>query len=199
MSTSSLLEVMTEEAARQRASILASSQAEAERILAKAREDAAARKVSALEAAKAELSEAAARARERAEAEAEMVVLTTKDTITDEILAVVGQELDRVAETPAFPAILEALIEEALRETEHVEVVLVPPAHLDHCRAWLADNGHEALEVRGMDTLRDGVAVQDAKRSFRATNAFAARLANLESRMRRLSIQRLLPGDGTAE
>jgi len=193
MSTSSLLEVMTEEVARQRASILASSQAEAERILAQAREDAARRKAKALEAADAELAEAAARARERTEAEAHMIVLTTKDTITDEILAAVAKELRHIVTTPEFPAIVEAMLEELLANTKGGEVVLAPPEYVEHCRTWLAEHGHADIEAKALNTLRDGVAIQDARRSFRVTNTFSARLAKQESRLRKLCLERLLP------
>ena len=196
MSTSSLLEVMTEEVARQRASILASSQAEAERILAQAREDAARRKAKAQEAADAELAEAAARARERCESETEMIVHTTKDTITDEILAAVAKKLGHIVTTPEFPAIIEAMIEELLDNTKGGEVVLAPREYVQHCRNWLDEHGHTGLEARALDTLRDGVSIQDAQRSFRVTNTFSARLAKQESRLRKLCLERLLPETG---
>ncbi len=204
MSTNSLLETMTEEVARQRASVLESAQSESESILAKAREDAAQRRKRAVETAEAELTETVQRERERTESEAEMKVLTAKDTITDEILAEVAVELSRVVEKPEFPALLEALLSEALADTPKAEVVLAPPAHVEHCRGWLAANGHGALEVRGMDSLLDGIAVQDKQRSFRVTNTFSARLENQEGRLRKLCVARLLPGestpdDGTAE
>ncbi len=195
MSTSSLLETMTQEVENERVRIVDSARAEAARLLAEAQAEAGRRRDRAVADATAELAEAAQRSRERAEAEAEMIVLTTKDTITDEILSAVAQELDRVVEQPGFPAILEALLEEALADTPLAEVVLAPPEHVERCRQWLADHGHEALEVRGKDSLPDGIALQDLQRSFRVTNTLSARLDHQEGRLRKLCLTRLLPGE----
>lgn len=194
MSTSSLLEVMTREVEHDCARIQDSVRDEEVRLLATAREEAARRRNEAVLAAETELAEAAQRSRERAEAEAEMVVLTTKDTITDEILATVAGKLARIAETPEFPAVLQAMLEELLHDTEDVQVVLSPPEHVEYCRRWLADHGRGQLEIRGLDTLRDGVAVEDAQRSFRITNTFSARLSKQEGRLRKLCLERLLLG-----
>ena len=193
MSTSSLLEVMTQEVAHERARILACARSEAERVLAATREEAARRRREAVQAAEAELAETAQRARERAEAQAEMIVLTAKDTITDEILATVAEDLERIVSRPEFAGILEALLDELLIDTAGSEVVLAPAAHVEHCGRWLAAHGYEGIEVRGVDTLEDGVAVQDARRSFRITNTLSARLAGLERRLRKLCLDRLLP------
>ncbi len=199
MSTSSLLETMTREVEHKCARILDSAREEEACLLAAAREGVVRRRDKAVRAAETELAKMAQHARERAEAEAEMVVLTTKDTITDEILASVAEKLGRIVPTPEFPAILEALLAEALLDAPGAEVVLAPTAHVDHCRDWLAANGHGKLEVQGRDSLVDGIALQDRACRFRVTNTLSARLVNQEGRLRKLCITRLLPGDSVPD
>jgi len=215
LSTDSLLEVMAQETAHRRAQILETARAEAARVLEAARDQAARQRDETVRSAQAELAELAQRARERAEAEAEMLVLTTKDRITAEILGRVSEELARIAQTPDFGVVLESLLDELLRDTvdkdggrtpvekdgerNPVEVVLAPRAHVDRCRRWLAAHGYGHIETRGSDTLYDGVAVQDARRSFRVSNTFTARLANQEGALRKWCLARLLgDGDGRA-
>ena len=76
---------MTQQAEAQRSEIVSQAKAEAGRIDAHARTEAADARERALRAAEADLAAAAQRGRERAEAEAHMLVLTTKDTIAQQL------------------------------------------------------------------------------------------------------------------
>lgn len=197
METPPLLELMSQQAAAERESLLASAAQEATRIREAARSRAAERRATATAELEAELKYQADRSRERAEATAGMVVKTTRDTIADEVLASAAAALRDLAQSEGFSAILDALLAEVLAgvEPDGEYIVLVPPAHVDHCKAWLADNGHGGLEVQPLAGLNDGVAIQDPGRSFRVTNTLSARFARRESELRKLSLNRLFGGE----
>jgi vacuolar-type H+-ATPase subunit E/Vma4 len=190
-----LLDLMSQQAAAQRESILADARREAEAIREAARREAEAHRRQTLAALDAELGQLARQERERAEAEAHMRVLTTKDSVAAELLAGVQAELARVAESADFEGILEALLDELLPEAPQGGVVLAPPAHVERVRGWLASRGREDLSVQPVASLRDGLAVQDAARSYRVTNTLSARFNGQEAGLRKLCIGRLFGGD----
>ncbi|MBI1320097.1 MAG: hypothetical protein GC168_14295 [Candidatus Hydrogenedens sp.] len=191
MASPAILNVMTQQIDAEREQVLATAAAEADRVRESARERAAARRESALAAAKTELSQLAQRSRERAEAEAEMVALTTKDTVTDELLAQVKDALKQHVRSDQFPATLDALLAELMAGAPSNGVVLVPPAHEAHCRAWLDNNGHGGMTVRASAEVADGVAVEDEAHTFRVTNTLTTRFTRLEGGLRKHCIQEL--------
>jgi len=193
-----LLDMMSEQAARQRADLLAQAQDEAKAIRERAHAEAAARREEALRLAEEEFRAEAQRAQERADAEAHLVVLTTKDKITDEIMAEVLAELRKETAGPNFPRILEALLEELLRDAPAEVVVLTPPAHLEHCREWMEKHGHGSRPIEPLARLRDGVAIQDPERSYRITNTLTTRFQRNEGALRKLCQRRLFGKEAEA-
>lgn len=189
-----LLALMTQQAEAERAGIVSQAEVEAARIVAQARDEANAARERALRTAEAELTAAAQRGRERAEAEAHMLVLTTKDTVASEILGAVQAELARVAAGPGFGAVLEQLLAEVLDGADNDIVVLAPPAHAAAVRSWLEANGRAALAVEEAPFLKDGVAIRDAARTYRVTNTLTTRFERLESALRRQAIESLFGG-----
>lgn len=186
---------MTQQADAERAEVVANAQAEAERIAAKARDEGTATRERALRTAEAELSAAAQRGRERAEAEAHMLVLTTKDTIASEILSDAQAELAKVSSGPEFTPVLESLLAEVLEGAGDDVVVLAPTAHVDTVKAWLEANGRGGLAVQPSPALKDGVAIQDAAKSYRVTNTLSTRFDRQESALRKLCLQQLFGGE----
>ena len=193
MEKTPLLDLMSAQIAAQRNEVLQAARDEAEAIQQNARERAEQRRKDSLAAAESELASIARRSRERVEAEAHMVTLTTKDSITNEVLESVAAELTAIAAGPTFPAILDALLAELMAEAPSDVVVLAPPAHVDHCRRWLESNGRPGLPVEPLASLKDGVAVQDPGKKFRFTNTLTARFNKHEGELRKLSLSRLFP------
>lgn len=198
MEAAPLLELMTQEVARQREELLAAASHEAEQLTRQARERAERRRAETLEAVEAELSAAGKRARERAEAAAHMVLMTTKDAIADALLTEVRERLRQLAEQPQFEGILRTLLAELMATVSKDGsplVVLAPPAHVALCQAWLAENGHGEIPVEPLKSLRDGVAIQDPARTFRTTNTLSLRFLKREGELRRFCLQELT-GEG---
>jgi len=190
-----LLELMTQQAEAQRGEIVSQAKAEAGRIDAHARTEAADARERALRAAEADLAAAAQRGRERAEAEAHMLVLTTKDTIASEILGAAEAELARIASGADFKPVLEQLLAEVLDGAASDVVVLAPQAQVDTVKAWLEANGRAGTEVLATPGLSDGVAIQDAAQTYRVTNTLSARFARQEGALRKLCLQQLFGGE----
>lgn len=198
MEAAPLLELMTQEVARQREELLAAASREAEQLTRQARERAECRRAETLEAVDAELSAAGKRARERAEAAAHMVLMTTKDAIANDLLLEVEEQLRQLAEQPAFEAILRDLLAELMASVPKngdALVVLAPPAYVALCQAWLAEHGHSNISVEPLKSLRDGVAIQDPARTFRTTNTLSLRFRKREGELRRFCLQQLF-GEG---
>lgn len=193
MENTPLLDLMSAQIAGQREALLLAARDEAAQIAQRARERAEQRRSETLSAAQRELASIAKRSRERTEAEAQMVTLTMKDTITNEVLAEVAEELARIAAGPGFPEILDALLAELMAEAPSDVVVLAPPAHAGHCKQWLESHGYGHLAVEPETRLADGVAIQDRARKFRFTNTLSARFNMREGALRKASLNRLFP------
>ena len=193
MENTPLLDLMSAQIAGQREALLLAARDEAAQIQENARVRAEQRRSETLSAAKGELASIARRSRERTEAEAQMVTLTMKDTITNEVLAEVTQELARIAAGPGFPEILDLLLAELMAEAPSDVVVLAPPAHAGHCKQWLESHGHGHLAVEPARSLTDGVAIQDPAKKFRFTNTLTTRFKMREGALRKASLNRLFP------
>jgi vacuolar-type H+-ATPase subunit E/Vma4 len=186
---------MSEQAEARREEILARAEADASAIRESARARAEARTQEGLAALERELETLGARSRERAEAEAHMVQFTTRDTIADELLGDVEKRLAEVAAGDGFGSILEALLSELMQDVQPGMVVLAPSAHTDHAKQWLDTNGHGDLTVQPEPTLKDGVAIQDADRTYRVTNTLSARFRLQQDTLRRIALERLFGGE----
>lgn len=193
MENKPLLELMSAQVAAQREEILEAARAEADRIREDARQRAEQRRQETLSAAESELAALAKRSRERVEAEAHMVKLTTKDTISNELLDGVRQELASIAAGPDFPAVLDALLAELMAGAPDDVVVLAPAAHVEHCKQWLESNGYGGRPVEALASLTDGVAVQDRNQKFRFTNTLSARFKKNEGELRKHALHQLFP------
>lgn len=185
-----LLKLMSADIAQQREEILSAAKREAEAIEANAQKTGEARYGSAIALVDAELRAMADRTRGRAEAEAHMVHLTTKDTISDELLAAVEKELAVVASGAGFSGILESLLAELMKEGPADGVVLAPAAFVDHSRQWLSKHGYKH-RVEAAAFLKDGVAVQDSTGAYRITNTLSSRFEKTKNDLRKYCIERL--------
>jgi len=192
-----LLKLMSADIAQQREDVLSIARREAEAIGATAQRTGEARHGSAIALVDAELCAMSERVRGRAEAEAHMVLMTTKDTISDELLASVEKELDALTSGAGFSAILESLLAELMKEGPADGVVLVPAAHADQCRQWLTKNGYKH-RVETASHLRDGVAVQDTGGSYRITNTLSARFEKNKNELRKHCIEKLFDQGGAS-
>ena len=193
MENNPLLDLMSQQIAAQREEILRVAREEAAAIQQGAQQRAEQRRSDTLGAVEGELASLAARSRERVEAEAHMVTLTTKDTITNEVLAAVETSLAAKAASPEFAAILDALLAELMADSPSDIVVLAPAAYVDHCKQWLTAHGHGDLPVEALKGLDDGVAIQDRGRKFRYTNTLSARFRLQEGTLRKQALNRLFP------
>lgn len=196
MEPTPLLELMTQQVARDREEVLARARSRAEAIRAEAEERNAAARTEALAALEQELEAAAQRVRGRAEAAAEMVIKTTKDAVTDDVLTEARTALARMVDDPGFPEVLEALLRELLDE-EPLEsgTILAPPDHVDRVRGALEAAGRSGLQVEPSRRLRDGVAFQDPGRTYRVTNTLTSRFDRLEPQARKLALTQLFGGE----
>lgn len=197
MEKTPLLDLMSARIAAQRDEVLRAARDEAAQIQQNARNRAEQRRKDTIAAVEGELASIARRSRERVEAEAHMVTLTTKDTITNELLHDVAAELSAIAGGPRFPAILDALLGELMAEAPRDVVVLAPPAYVGHCEQWLASHGHGGLAVEPLASLSDGVAIQDPGKKFRFTNTLTARFNMREGELRKICLNRLFPSANT--
>lgn len=193
MENNPLLDLMTQQIASQRDEVLKAARDEATRIQQDAQQRAEQRRAEILAAVEGELAAMSARSRERVEAEAHMVTLTTKDTITNEVLAMVEEALAAHTASDAFPETLEALLSELIADSPSDIVVMVPAAHVDRCKQWLESHGHGDLPVEALAGLTGGVAIQDRGRKFRYTNTLSARFRLQEGGLRKHALNRLFP------
>lgn len=197
MENNPLLDLMSQQIASQQADVLQAARDEVAQIQQDAQQRAEQRRAETLAAVEGELSAMAARSRERVEAEAHMVTLTTKDSITNDVLAMAEEALAAHTASDAFPETLNALLAELMADSPSDIVVLAPEAHVEHCKQWLESNGHGDLPVEALAGLTDGVAVQDRARKFRYTNTLSARFRLQEGALRKHALNRLFP-DSTA-
>jgi vacuolar-type H+-ATPase subunit E/Vma4 len=191
MEPTPLLDLMTQQVARQREEILAQAQAQAEAIREGAHEEASQRRAQAVEAVRQDVAAAEERTRERAETAADMRIKTTKDAVTEEVLREATEELERIASSSRFPAILTALLDEILVEAPQEGTILAPAEHVAAVQEHLKARGRAGLHVEPARYLRDGIAVQDEGRTFRITNTLSSRFDRRREAARKLVLNRL--------
>lgn len=173
---------------------LAAARQTADGIVAEAREKTAKRRADAVERTQREVAQLAQRTRQLAEMQAEQDALSMRQRVSDEVLHSVEGELERIAASREFPAILEALLAEVMTVAPEKAEVIAPAAHAQACRQWLAAHGYGHIPVLESATLKDGVSVQDAQRSSRITNSLSSRFHKLEDRARKVCLQTLFGG-----
>lgn len=193
--TPALFETMARQVAQQCEERRSEALREAERIRSEGRRVAEQRYEAGLAAVKAELDAADRRVRHQVEVEAEKSKLAAQHQVVEEVLAQVREEVKRLASSDELGTILEALLDEVLHEVSGQDlVVLAPPAHVERLRQKLAETGRGHIEVRPFAALTDGVAVQDARRSFRVSNTLSGRLNVVANDARKLCQNRLFGG-----
>ncbi len=183
--------LLTEQAEARCAEIRAAGEAQARQIAEAADARIAERAQEAHATLDAELAGAHERAVERAQAEANMVVKTTRDQIADGLLERVRQDLAALANSEQMRDVIGKLLREVLGEAPQGGTVLAPPAHADFVREQVQQQGRGDLQVEAHPRLSDGVAVQDARQTYRVTNSLSSRYARLERQARRHAMQRL--------
>jgi vacuolar-type H+-ATPase subunit E/Vma4 len=188
-----LLDMMASQVARQCEEKLTEARRDAGAAVAEARERAEQRRARALERERAEVERLNQRARELAQVLAEHEALTMQQAVADEVLAKAEIELARLVRTADFPGILEGLLAELIAEVSGDGVVLAPAARVETCRAWLARHSRADVVVQTDPNLVDGVAYQDARRTYRITNAMSSRLHMLQNEARKTCLDALFP------
>jgi len=171
--------------------LTAEARQEAERIVSEARQAAAQRGEAERARVQAELADLEKRAAATAKADGERDDLSMQHAVCDDVLDQVRDEARKIAESPDFPRVLNALMGEVLRESPPDVMLQVPEAHLEHCREWLHLYSFDDVELEPSAELKDGVAVQDKARTFRIANTLTGRLTRLEGQARRDILSRL--------
>lgn len=199
MQGQTLYDTMVQDAARECEAIRAQADAEAAAIEKEARDTAAALHETTWARVNAEKARLDQLARQRAEDEVQKFSLAMRHQVADEVLADVESAFKRIAAGADFPAVLEALLEEALDEAPADVVVRVPEAHVERCRDWLRKHGRAQADVQPSKALWDGVAVEDRAHTYRITNSLTMRFHKLEPVARKLSMERLFGEPSPAE
>ncbi|MFP4500490.1 MAG: V-type ATP synthase subunit E [Candidatus Hydrogenedentota bacterium] len=196
MDVSPLLELMTQQAAKERQERLAQAQAEADRLRQEAEQNARSQRDEAVSQLNAELEAEAQRAREHARASAKTQVLAARDTLADDLLSEVRAQLARLADGPDFAPVLEALLDELLEHAPAEAIVLVPPAYEDQVLNWLTHRGKAHMRVQADPELTGGVAIHDPEGHSRLSNTLDLRMHKVENEARRLCRQMLFGKEG---
>ncbi|HRI88115.1 MAG TPA: V-type ATP synthase subunit E [Candidatus Hydrogenedentes bacterium] len=191
-----LFDTMARQVADRCQAQLDAARAEADRITGEARARAEQRLNESLAAAKHEVSRLGDRARQLLAIEAEHESLTIEQSISDEILKMVGSELEKVATSPKFPEIFDSLLAEVMTIAPKDAIVTVPSAFADRARAWMQQHGHGGVTVQESSALRDGCAMQDVARTYRVTNTLSSRLNKIENDARKVCLETLFGKGG---
>lgn len=162
-----------------------------------AREACDAQETSTIKSTQAEVETLADRWRQKADTEAAKAALVVQNESVCAVLDRVDEEVRTLVAGKAFPAVLDALLEELMAAAPKGVVAIAPPDHVDHVKKWLAGNGHAKTKVEGSADTWDGVAVQDPDRTFRISNTLTGRLSRVEQQARKLCMTALFGGAGS--
>ncbi len=190
-----LLEEMTRIAGERRDACLAEAEQQANSIIEEARTEREQKREAALEDARRDAEIAERNAREQGRADAERTALMLQETVAEDAIRRVRDKIRHTMSTSAASQIVEALLAELAGELGAGRRVLVSPDHAGVCRRWLAEHDLDDTEVVEDAGIVDGVAVEDADRSFRITNTLSARLDKRQNDARRLCLDMLFDGD----
>lgn len=194
MAGEDLFETLRRQAQAECDNRLAAAHQTAEQIAAKARSQADARRANAEKALQTELDHLTEHGRMLADAEAEKASLAMQNDVVEEVLESVGAALERLAHSADFGPVLELLLAEVMDGANSGVVVLAPPAHVDTCRRWLESHGRASAAVEPSPEVTDGVAIQDARKSYRITNSLTSRAAKLKAEARKYCMKILFRG-----
>ena len=192
-----ILDTMASRAEAECSKHLSAAQKQADEIVSEARKRADDRYQKGLDRVRTELETQRTRARQLAEAEGDKLVLAAQHAVASEAMDQARERLQRMAASPEFADMVEQLLAEAVGVAQGEIVVLAPPAHVERCKAWLANNGHAGVEVIPSEEVPDGVAIQDTGRTYRITNSLSSRYAKLEQSARKFAMAYLF-GEGAA-
>lgn len=188
---SALLETMTAEVTEECEANIAAAQDEAATIKSEAETRAASQRETVEAVTETEMTRLDERYRQMAQAEASRADLVVKNDTVRAVMDKVHAEIRSIVSGDRFPAVLEALLGSLKDEIRSGLVVLGPEAHLEHIRGWLSKNGLEGVSVEASAELWDGVAVQDAERTYRISNTLTGRFGRVEQEARRVCMQTL--------
>lgn len=186
-----LFETMARQVAQRCEQIIEAAKAEAKSIVSEAERTAEQRHDAGIAHVKREVDRLAARARELAAVKAEHDTLTMQQEVANEVLGQVEGQLKGLAQSPRFPEILDALLAEVMANAPRDAVVLAPAAHEQRCREWLQRHGFTAVTVQASRFLVDGIAMQDAERTYRVTNTLSSRFQKLKNEARKVCLTTL--------
>jgi hypothetical protein len=110
----------------------------------------------------------------------------------------VEQKIDETTSGRDFSQVLDALLEELMAASGNLKdvVVVAPDKFVAHVREWLGSHCRTGMDVEGSAALRDGVAIQDKKRSYRISNTLRGRYGRLEQETRRVCMTGLFGESG---
>ncbi|MFP6582600.1 MAG: V-type ATP synthase subunit E family protein [Candidatus Hydrogenedentota bacterium] len=195
---SALLETMTAQVTEECEGNRAAAQQEANAIKADAESESAAQRDTVQAGTDAEMERLDERWRQMAHAEASRADLMVKNDAVKAIMEKVQAEVRAIVAGGEFPGLLDALLTSLQSEINESVVVVGPESHVDHIKGWLASNGHAGVTVQGSAEMWDGVAVQDAERTYRISNTLSGRYGRVEQDARRLCMVKLF-GNSSAE
>ena len=200
MSGVALFETMSQQIAEQCGRGAAEARREADGIEADARAKSRAHRDATLKTAQSEVAMLKLRWEQKAEAEAAKAALLVRKETVEEVLSTIDTKIRSIVEGPDFPAVLDALLAELMAAVSGDDdvVLLAPEAHADHVRAWLKANDERSVTVEASSAMWDGVAVQDAARTYRISNSLAMRFRRVESEIRKVCATTLFGGDASS-
>jgi vacuolar-type H+-ATPase subunit E/Vma4 len=190
-------ETLERKAEAERETNLDNARQKAGRIRSEAEAEALRRREATLAEARNEAERRLEVARDHARTEAERRSGAMVHAVANEMLEEVEKALRDLVSQPAFDAVFEALLQESVAGLEGGDYVLeVPADRADPTREWLDRQGTANVEVRAKESLKDGVILSDADRTFRFTNTLSARLDRVRDTARRRCVARLCGRDG---
>lgn len=199
MATATLFDTMAQQVAAQCDETRSAAQEQADALLSDARERATSTRTSTLKTLEAEMEAMDARWRQKAHTEAARAALAVQGEIVDAVLAKVEEEIRSIVGSKDFPKILDALLDELMRVASDDVVVLAPEAHLDHVREWLGKHDRIDTRVEASPDTWDGVAIQDARRTYRISNTLTRRYERVKEDARKVCMTTLFPGGNVGD
>ena len=196
MQGTALFETMTRQVDAECAQNLDAGRREAEAIETEARTKSRALRDATLEATQREVEMLKLRWEQKAEAEAAKAALLVRKETVEEVLSTIEGEIHSMVEGSDFPAVLDSLLAELMAAVSDNDVVLLAPeSQADHVRDWLNANGRKSVSVETSSAMWDGVAVQDAVRTYRISNSLTMRFKRMESEIRKVCATTLFDSD----
>lgn len=196
MQGAALFETMTRQVDAECARNLDAARREAEAIEAEARAKSRALRDATLKATQREVEMLKLRWEQKAEAEAAKAALLVRKETVEDVLSTIEGEIRSIVEGSDFPAVLDSFLAELMAAVSGDDVVLLAPrTHADYVREWLNANGRKSVTVEVSAAMWDGVAVQDAVRTYRISNSLTMRFKRMESEIRKVCATTLFDSD----